>query len=124
MSAQEKNLKLSCIACLFIGLFAIIAGAIAAASAVDADAIATIAGGVVGLPLGVQTSRLANVPSNAKKIRLMALLFTLCASALVGIAFALGNPTPLQMAALVLTAVIGVAMLAFSHTLVKAQERV
>ena len=53
MSAQEKNLKLSCIGCLFIGLFAIIAGAIAAASAVDADAIATIAGGIVGLPLGV-----------------------------------------------------------------------
>ena len=79
---------------------------------------------IVGLPLGVQASRLANVPSNAKKIRLMALLFTFCACALVGIAFALGNPTPLQMAALVLTAVIGVAMLVFSHTLVKAQERV
>jgi len=125
MNQLGKNLKLSCIACLFLGMAALIAGiASGVMQAFDTDAIATLACGIGAMPAGAQASRLANVPSNAKKVRLMSLIVLIASSAFCAIAVALGNPTPWQIAALALVIVASLAMLIYSHRLVKQLERV
>ena len=125
MNQLGKNLKLSCIACLFIGLAAIAVGVIAGVQELfDTDALATIACGIGATPAGAQASRLANVPNNASKVRTISLIVLLATIAFCAIAYLTGDPTPLQLCALALVAVAALAMLIFSHRMVKDLERV
>ena len=124
MNQKEKNLKLACIACLFVGILCIVSGVMAAVRALDLDAAATLLGGVIGLPVGVQTARLANVPSNAARIQKVALIVTLLTIGLAALAFCAGDPTSLQIAALACAILVGLAMTVFSHVLVREQAKV
>lgn len=125
MNKLGKNLKLSCIACLFVGLAAIVVGIVAGIQELfDVDALATIVCGIGATPAGAQASRLANVPNNASKVRTISLIVLVATIAFGVVAYLMGNPTPLQLAALALVAVASLAMLVFSHRMVKDLERV
>lgn len=125
MNKLGKNLKLSCIACLFVGLAAIVVGIVAGIQELfDVDALATIVCGIGATPAGAQASRLANVPNNASKVRTISLVVLLATIALGVVAYLMGNPTPLQLGALALVVVASLAMLVFSHRMVKDLERV
>ena len=125
MNKLGKNLKLSCIACLFVGLAAIVVGIVAGIQELfDVDALATIVCGIGATPAGAQASRLANVPNNASKVRTISLIVLVATIAFGVVAYLMGNPTPLQLGALALVAVASLAMLVFSHRIVKDLERV
>ena len=125
MNKLGKNLKLSCIACLFVGLAAIVVGIVAGLQELfDVDALATIVCGIGATPAGAQASRLANVPNNASKVRTISLIVLVATIAFGVVAYLMGNPTPLQLGALALVAVASLAMLVFSHRIVKDLERV
>lgn len=125
MNKLGKNLKLSCIACLFVGLAAIVVGIVAGIQELfDVDALATIVCGIGATPAGAQASRLANVPNNASKVRTISLIVLVATIAFGAVAYLMGNPTPLQLGALALVAVASLAMLVFSHRMVKDLERV
>jgi O-antigen/teichoic acid export membrane protein len=125
MNKLGKNLKLSCIACLFVGLAAIVVGIVAGIQELfDVDALATIVCGIGATPAGAQASRLANVPNNASKVRTISLIVLVATIAFGVVAYLMGNPTPLQLGALALVAVASLAMLVFSHRMVKDLERV
>ena len=125
MNKLGKNLKLSCIACLFVGLAAIVVGIVAGLQELfDVDALATIVCGIGATPAGAQASRLANVPNNASKVRTISLVVLLATIAFGVVAYLMGNPTPLQLGALALVVVASLAMLVFSHRMVKDLERV
>lgn len=125
MNKLGKNLKLSCIACLFVGLAAIVVGIVAGLQELfDVDALATIVCGIGATPAGAQASRLANVPNNASKVRTISLIVLVATIAFGVVAYLMGNPTPLQLGALALVAVASLAMLVFSHRMVKDLERV
>ncbi len=125
MNKLGKNLKLSCIACLFVGLAAIVVGIVAGIQELfDVDALATIVCGLGATPAGAKASRLANVPNNASKVRTISLIVLVATIAFGVVAYLMGNPTPLQLGALALVAVASLAMLVFSHRIVKDLERV
>ena len=125
MNKLGKNLKLSCIACLFVGLAAIVVGIVAGIQELfDVDALATIVCGIGATPAGAKASRLANVPNNASKVRTISLIVLVATIAFGAVAYLMGNPTPLQLGALALVAVASLAMLVFSHRIVKDLERV
>ena len=125
MNKLGKNLKLSCIACLFVGLAAIVVGIVAGIQELfDVDALATIVCGIGATPAGAQASRLANVPNNASKVRTISLIVLVATIAFGVVAYLMGNPTPLQLGALALVVVASLAMLVFSHRMVKDLERV
>ncbi|MBQ9006965.1 MAG: hypothetical protein IJ092_11440 [Atopobiaceae bacterium] len=125
MNQLAKNLKISCIACLFIGLAALVIGIVVGLRSVfDVDALATVACGLGSTPAGAQASRLANVPSNAKKVRAIALIALVACCAFLGVAVALGNPVPEQIGVLALAAFATLLMSFFSHKQVKELERV
>ena len=125
MNKLGKNLKLSCIACLFVGLAAIVVGIVAGIQELfDVDALATIVCGIGATPAGAKASRLANVPNNASKVRTISLIVLVATIAFGVVAYLMGNPTPLQLGALALVAVASLAMLVFSHRIVKDLERV
>jgi membrane protein YdbS with pleckstrin-like domain len=64
------------------------------------------------------------VPNNASKVRTISLIVLLATIAFGAVAYLMGNPTPLQLGALALVAVASLAMLVFSHRIVKDLERV
>ena len=90
----------------------------------DVDALATIVCGLGATPAGAKASRLANVPNNASKVRTISLIVLVATIAFGVVAYLMGNPTPLQLGALALVAVASLAMLVFSHRIVKDLERV
>jgi hypothetical protein len=125
MNKIMKNLKLACIACLFLGLAALIVGVVSGISTVfDTDAIATVACGLGSAPAGAQSSRLANVPSNAAQVRAISLVILLGTTVFAVAAYMLGNPTPLQLGAFALVWIAALLMAIFSHQEVKQLERV
>ena len=125
MNKLEKNLKLSCLACLFTGLAVLIVGIIAGATAnFDADAVCTIFCGLGATPTGVQAARLANVPSNAGRVRWMALVMLIADLVFVGVSLWRGDPTVAQLAVMGLAALVALAMLVFAQREVKALEKV
>ena len=125
MNQLAKNLKISCIACLFIGLAALVVGIVVGLRTVfDVDALATVACGLGSTPAGAQASRLANVPSNAKKVRAISLIALLACCGFLAIAVMAGDPQPEQIGVIVLAAFAALLMTIFSHRQVKELERV
>jgi len=125
MTQLAKSLKISCIACLFIGLAALVIGIVVGLRSVfDVDALATVACGLGSTPAGAQASRLANVPSNAKKVRAISLIVLVACVVFLGIAIKMGDPTPEQIGVLCLAAFAALMMTWFSHKQVKELERV
>ena len=125
MNAIEKNLKLSCIACLFVGLAAIVVGAIIGIQTIfDTDAIATVLCGVGSVPAGAQSSRLANVPSNAYKVRTISIIVLVFTAAIGAFAITTGDPTPAQIGVIGLICIAALCMLIYSQKLVKQLEHV
>lgn len=125
MNVIEKNLKLSCIACLFVGLAAIVVGVIVDIQTIfDSDAIATVLCGIGSMPAGAQSSRLANVPSNAYKVRSISIIVLLFTIAIGAFAVMTGNPTPVQIGVIALVCIAALCMLIYSQKLVKQLERV
>ena len=125
MNQLAKTLKMSCIACLFIGLAALVVGIVVGMrSAFDADALATVACGLGSTPAGAQASRLANVPSNASKVRTISLIALVFCCLFLAVALFMGDPTPEQVGVLSLAAFAALLMAFFSHRQVKELERV
>ena len=125
MNSLQKNLKKSCIACLFVGLVVLIVGiSDGLVEAFDVDAIATIFCGLGAAPTGVQTSRLANVPSNATKIRSIGLVVLLGSIVFAGVAVWQGNPSVVQLVALGAMIITALLMVVFAQQLAKYLERV
>ena len=125
MTKDGKNLKIMCISCLFIGLAVIAIGIIEGeTSTFDADALATLGCGLVAVPSGAQSSRLANVPSNVHKVRLLGLVVLVAAIALGCVSYFMGKASVIQYVGLALLAVVGLAMLFFAQRITKELERV
>lgn len=125
MTQLEKNLKLACIACLFTGFAALCVGILTGVQTVfDTDAVATVACGVGAIPGGAQSARLANVPSNATKVRRLAIILVIASIVFAAIAMTMGDPTPLQIAVLVGAGIVALLMMVFAQRLVKRLEQV
>lgn len=125
MTQLAKNLKISCIACLFIGLAALVIGIVVGVRTVfDVDALATLACGLGSTPAGAQASRLANVPSNAKKVRAIALIALAGSCVFLAVAVLMGNPIPAQVGVIALAAFAALLMTVNSQKQVKELERV
>ncbi len=125
MNKLEKELKISCIACLFVGLAVLIVGIVAGVKdGYDLDAISTIFCGLGATPAGVQAARLANVPSNSTKVRAMAIVVLIASAIFAVVAFKGGDPSVAQLVALGVMILVALIMLVFAHRQVKVLEKV
>lgn len=125
MTKDGKTLKLACIACLFIGLVTAVVGiAAGVAQAWDIDALATLICGLGITPTGAQASRLANVPSNATKVRTLSLIALVATVALCAVGYFMGRIETPQLIAFALAILAELIMVVYSHRIVKQLERV
>ena len=125
MTKDGKNLKLACIACLFVGLAVLVVGVVSGImQAFDADAIATLVCGAVSAPGGAQSSRLANVPSNVHKIRGIALGLIVVAAIALGVSYATKTAGIAQFVGVGIALLVSLVMLVYAQRITKDLERV
>ena len=125
MTGDGKILKLACLASLFVGFAALIYGVVLlVGNFTDIDAWITAAEGIAATALGVHSARLANVPSNTSKIRMIALVGALCALAIAAYVLMQG-PETTRGQDVISVIVVGIMLVAvlYATRIVKEQLR-
>lgn len=125
MTKEAKSLKLSCLCCLFAGVFVAAAAIylIVTGGFGPGQGLA-IGVGVASLVCGAQCARLANVPSNASKIRGLVLVLALLGAVVAGVGFGLHILATLEVALCAGVALVALVTAFLAQRLVKMLERV